>query len=514
MTILKKLFCLVDGEIASHAFSIEVSHDDTVGDLKEIIKAEKTPESDDIDAVRLALWRVSIPFDSVNRHTTIVLAEYETATEATELNPIDNVFQVLGQPPIETIHVIVERPSPALKRDREEDAELSSMRKHHRPHTLLDAIEVTGLTQEVIVNGRTRLSLLDNKKRILLLGLIGQMVDEADAFTSLSRIAHRLQGTDIEDVDKLSAPRDSILPVVHTTDLYVREAYKELHRTILSTFDNSRQGVEVRKHVVVIGTSGIGTSAFLVYFAIRLLAESSDDNPPIIIFHTKRRAECYVFGGRSIFRSGNIEDFIPFLNLPDTWYFVDSSPDPILNRAKTIIAASPKTLYSEAHQYQDVDKKVPWRYYMAPWTLDELRKCRTSVAGFKVVPVKVVDELYSKIGGVPRYVLEKPMMCLNLWPNEPERAKENALERLEQDIHRVNEPVMLLQFFSQGKDTLDFSSHLIHRWPTDDHDKFRLEWASTYVAEKVTALLSQDAYSQILKSRITNPSDSARSIMF
>jgi hypothetical protein len=211
----------------------------------------------------------------------------------------------------------------------------------------------------------------------------------------------------MKDMDKISAPHGTKLPVVNTKELYVRKAYKDLHQTIIDTFDNDRN--EAQKHVVVTGTSGIGKSAFLVYFTIRLLAESGDDYPPIIIFHTKRSSECYVFGGRSTVRSGTIEDFKPFLCLPDTWYFVDSSPDPILDQAKTVISASPKTLFSEAHQYQDVDKGVAWRYYMAPWSLEELTMCRTNVTSFQVVPLEAMEDLYTKIGGVPRYVLERPM---------------------------------------------------------------------------------------------------------
>ena len=283
----------------------------------------------------------------------------------------------------------------------------SSSWKRHRPHTLKDAIEEAGLTEKAVVDGQVYLSRLSRKERVSLLASIGQDIAGDDTFSSLSRTALELHGTNMKDMDKISAPHGTKLPVVNTKELYVRKAYKDLHQTIIDTFDNDRN--EAQKHVVVTGTSGIGKSAFLVYFTIRLLAESGDDYPPIIIFHTKRSAECYVFGGRSTVRSGTIEDFKPFLSLPDTWYFVDSSPDPVLDQAKTVISASPKTLFSEAQQYQDVDKRVEWRYYMAPWTLEELTVCRASVVNFEVVPLEAVEELYLKIGGVPRYVLEMPM---------------------------------------------------------------------------------------------------------
>ncbi|KAG0280680.1 hypothetical protein BGZ96_001467 [Linnemannia gamsii] len=378
--------------------------------------------------------------------------------------------------PEDTIRVVVQRPPPVAKRDREEDAGLSFMRKRHRPHTLMDAIEDAGLAEVAVVDGESDLSRLDNKQRVVLLGCIGQEVDRTDAFYSLSSPAREFQGTNMKEMDKISAPHGTKLPVVNTKELYVRKAYKDLHQTIIDTFDNDRN--EAQKHVVGTGTSGI------------------------------------VFGGRSTVRSGTIEDFKPFLSLPDTWYFVDSSPDPILDRAKTVISASPKTLFSEAQQYQDVDKRVEWRYYMAPWTLEELTVCRASVVNFEVVPLEAVEELYLKIGGVPRYVLEMPMTALDRRPDDLQRAKAKALERLVKALHKVNDPVTLMHFFSQGRDTLEFSSRLIHRWPTGDHENFLLRWASTYVAGEVAELLTQDSCTQMLKTLIKDPNGSASGIMF
>ncbi|KAG0198094.1 hypothetical protein BGX28_008426, partial [Mortierella sp. GBA30] len=60
---LLTLFCLVDGETTSNAFSVKASSADTVDDLKGAIKIKKTPEFDDIATDKLTLWRVSIPDD-------------------------------------------------------------------------------------------------------------------------------------------------------------------------------------------------------------------------------------------------------------------------------------------------------------------------------------------------------------------------------------------------------------------------------------------------------------------
>lgn len=72
-----------------------------------------------------------------------------------------------------------------------------------------------------------------------------------------------------------------------------------------------------------------------------------------------------------------------------------------------------------------------------------------------------------------------------------------------------------MQYFAQGKDTLEFSSRLIHRWPSNDkHSKFRLEWASAYVAEQIGDLLTENAYRGILKDLIKDPRGSASGIVF
>ncbi|KAF9177171.1 hypothetical protein BGZ50_009045 [Haplosporangium sp. Z 11] len=52
--------CLVDGEATSNAFSVKIPSNDTVDDLKNLIKAKKTPRFDDITADELTLWRATV----------------------------------------------------------------------------------------------------------------------------------------------------------------------------------------------------------------------------------------------------------------------------------------------------------------------------------------------------------------------------------------------------------------------------------------------------------------------
>ncbi|KAF9384816.1 hypothetical protein CPB97_005365 [Podila verticillata] len=106
-----RLFCLVDGESASNVFPVKLSRNHSIGDLKKLIKTEKSPEFDDIPADKLTLWRVFISVP-VNKHKPIVLNEFESATE---LNPMDDVSDVFAeQPPKKEIHIIVHRPPQGL----------------------------------------------------------------------------------------------------------------------------------------------------------------------------------------------------------------------------------------------------------------------------------------------------------------------------------------------------------------------------------------------------------------
>ncbi|KAF9302797.1 hypothetical protein BGZ74_004839 [Mortierella antarctica] len=117
---LLNLFCLVEGEAKSNAFSIEISSDRTVDDLKNLIKAKKKPEFDDIAADKLTLSSVLIPNP---RHVDKTPVMLETVMGDKEvLISTDDISDVFAdQPPKKTIHIIVQRPSAAPKRDREED---------------------------------------------------------------------------------------------------------------------------------------------------------------------------------------------------------------------------------------------------------------------------------------------------------------------------------------------------------------------------------------------------------
>ncbi|KAF9943784.1 hypothetical protein BGZ72_003406, partial [Mortierella alpina] len=104
------LFCLVDGESTSNAFSIEIDSAKTVDGLKDAIKTKKTNAFSDVDADQLTLWRVSIPYNAANKHQPVLLSAIDFPTE---LDPTDDISDVFSQqPPRKTIHIVVQRPVP------------------------------------------------------------------------------------------------------------------------------------------------------------------------------------------------------------------------------------------------------------------------------------------------------------------------------------------------------------------------------------------------------------------
>ncbi|KAF9283894.1 hypothetical protein BGZ68_005044 [Mortierella alpina] len=108
MTNEIKLNCLVAGESTLRAFPVKLLSDDSVGDLKELIKAKKEHAFSDLDADTLTLWHVSIP-DANDDYPV----PFDSVPEKTKLKAtirLSRVFEI--EPPEDTIHIIVQRPTP------------------------------------------------------------------------------------------------------------------------------------------------------------------------------------------------------------------------------------------------------------------------------------------------------------------------------------------------------------------------------------------------------------------
>ncbi|KAF9300485.1 hypothetical protein BGZ74_007822, partial [Mortierella antarctica] len=111
------LFCLVDGETTSQAFSIEIDQTKTVHDLKGAIKTKKAPRFDDVAAHKIALWRVSIPDDDDDEEEEEdlpILLDNIPGKDKRKLEARRELSDVFDDKPAKIlVHVIVQRPSPA-----------------------------------------------------------------------------------------------------------------------------------------------------------------------------------------------------------------------------------------------------------------------------------------------------------------------------------------------------------------------------------------------------------------
>ncbi|OAQ22101.1 hypothetical protein K457DRAFT_429179 [Linnemannia elongata AG-77] len=101
------LFCLVDGEATSQAFSIDIDQTKTVDHLKDLIKTKKANNFGDVDADQLLLWRVSIPDDDDNDLPVLL----DSVPEKKKLKATTRLLKVFDtELPDDTIHIIVQRP--------------------------------------------------------------------------------------------------------------------------------------------------------------------------------------------------------------------------------------------------------------------------------------------------------------------------------------------------------------------------------------------------------------------
>ncbi|KAF9144383.1 hypothetical protein BGX30_012957 [Mortierella sp. GBA39] len=109
------LFCLISGEHASRAFSVQVSSDKTVGALKDAIISKKPNAFEHIDANDLVLWRVTVPVVAGKTHEAVVLHEIDPKTELVATDEISELFKKKTLPK-KSIHIIIAQPKGELER--------------------------------------------------------------------------------------------------------------------------------------------------------------------------------------------------------------------------------------------------------------------------------------------------------------------------------------------------------------------------------------------------------------
>jgi hypothetical protein len=98
-----KLFCLVQKETTP--FPVVINRGETVGDLKDAIKAKNPNDFQGVDARKLRLWKVEIPDD----HSDLI--QGQTLQDNNQLLPTHYLDEYwTDTPPRRHIHVIIKLP--------------------------------------------------------------------------------------------------------------------------------------------------------------------------------------------------------------------------------------------------------------------------------------------------------------------------------------------------------------------------------------------------------------------
>ncbi|PKC00698.1 hypothetical protein RhiirA5_505039 [Rhizophagus irregularis] len=119
------LFCLVKGNTTANAFSVKISRDEPVSDLKEAIKSKNPQTFASVDAKDIQLWKVEIGDDRDDLLSNLTLQDQP---ELLATKKISKYFP--DSPAEECIHVIVEAPVSTVTSSREQELldELSALR--------------------------------------------------------------------------------------------------------------------------------------------------------------------------------------------------------------------------------------------------------------------------------------------------------------------------------------------------------------------------------------------------
>lgn len=101
------LFCVIEGDSTSKAFSIKARRSDNVQILRQLIRDARAPYYDDIPLGQPFFRLVSIPDDPAKEKEAVKFEHIEFS----QLNPTDTVGEAFKDgAPAKTIHIVVIRP--------------------------------------------------------------------------------------------------------------------------------------------------------------------------------------------------------------------------------------------------------------------------------------------------------------------------------------------------------------------------------------------------------------------
>jgi len=101
------LFCYILGDDPNDIFPVEIDSSKSIGNLKDVIKAKKSPTFNNISADKLRLWKVSIAADDVFENSI----DGNNFEDTTSLRPTNKLSRVFPEPLLDDhIHIVVRSP--------------------------------------------------------------------------------------------------------------------------------------------------------------------------------------------------------------------------------------------------------------------------------------------------------------------------------------------------------------------------------------------------------------------
>jgi Crinkler effector protein N-terminal domain len=110
------LLCLVKGNTTANAFSVKISRDEPISELKDAIKAKKHKTFHGVEADELKLWKKEIPDDQDDLLSNLTLNDGDELLATREIGDYWT-----EKPPKRNIHVIVKPPESTTTSSREQE---------------------------------------------------------------------------------------------------------------------------------------------------------------------------------------------------------------------------------------------------------------------------------------------------------------------------------------------------------------------------------------------------------
>ncbi|EFJ50610.1 hypothetical protein VOLCADRAFT_103824 [Volvox carteri f. nagariensis] len=226
------------------------------------------------------------------------------------------------------------------------------------------------------------------------------------------------------------------------------------------------------RRFLILGTPGIGKSMFLLDLLHRLACMQrtvvllSDLTYPSALLFQPAAADG---DGGGVFKADNPIEFEEEINDPNTWLLCDSIEFAKAN-AITVMVSSPR-----AGAYNRFAKTKHLELWMGPWSLEEIHAARRLEPYQAQVDVEMVERLYKRWGGIPRYVLEN--------------AKNPSMQRKLDDALGSGELLAVLRSAKQIQAAPDASHKLLHVQVDDACEKTEVVFGSDEIVNRVTEQL-------------------------